>query len=264
MATLNERGELDPHMGAIITCLGPKGSGKSKLGMLFFASYPYDRIVIDIAGDDGPAGQGALGDPADEPVHDLHGHAGDLPARFPEHLRRDEWPRLTLRYVPDPGSPTYLEDMDAVVGMAYRHGRCIVLVHEIHDLVPANRTPAHTRRVLKHSRHREVTWIGCGPRAKTLDPLQLAQSDLIYTFDMPNIDDRKHLAAGMGWDLQSLSEGLDDLPQHGYLRYDRHIPKPQHPDEPDLRVVEFPPLPADVVADLDRQKPPKPKLGGGR
>lgn len=241
---LNDRGELDPNYGRIVTCVGKKGSGKSVMGMLIFQSYPYDRIVIDVAGDDGPAENKHAG------IHSIDGTVDTLPTKFPEHLRRDQEP-LTLRYVPDPGSSTYLEDMDAVVAMAMQHGRCALLVHEMADLAPSGRVPPHTRRLLRHNRHRKVTLIACSPRPLTMDPLVMAQSDLVYVFELKNPADRKRVAEVIGWDPAGLDADVHDLGAHEYLRYDATEEKPQD-GQPDLRLVAFPALPPDVVAQVQR------------
>lgn len=241
---LNERGQLDPNYGRIVCCTGMKGSGKSIMALLLFQSYPYDRIVIDVAGDDGPMANPKLG------IHDLSGTVETLPRRFPEHLRRDREP-ITLRYAPDPGSATFLEDMDAVVGLAYAHGRCALLVHEMGDLAPSNRVPTHTRRLLRHNRHRKVTGIFCAPRPITMDPLVLMQADLVYVFEQPNPDDQARIAANIGWPPADFAADVNELPAHGYLRFDRTETKPG-PGEEDFRLLSLPPLPADVVARVER------------
>ncbi len=109
---------------------------------------------------------------------------------------------MTLRYVPDPGSPTELEDMDAVVGLAMSHGKktghCGLLVHEVGRLTKGTKTPAHTRRLLMHNRHHHVTAFLMGPRPQDIDTLVLAQADLVYVFEMPNPRDRERVAATVG------------------------------------------------------------------
>jgi len=142
---------------------GLKRSGKSLLALSVFMAYPGDRIVLDIAGDDGPVGpdvitvQGTVVD-------------GDLPGAWPEYLRKyDDRGRplpMTLRYVPDAGSPTFREDMDHIVGLAMAHGECCLLVHEAQVLAAANKTQKHTLRLLMHNRHGGATTaLFCGPRA---------------------------------------------------------------------------------------------------
>lgn len=239
MGTLNSRGEIEPEKGVIITCIGKKRSGKSKMALLFFESYPYDRVVIDFNGTDGPH-QGVI---------ELRGTVDELPAKWPEHLREDG-KRMTLRYHPDAGSPTFLEDVDAVVGMAYRTGRVCVLMHEVGLAAPANRTPPHMRRLLQSNRHRQITAIFCCPRPVTVDPLVLAQSDLVYVFELPNPKDRERVAETIGWDPRDFSLGVHELGPHEYLRCDTNESRPAG-GEPDMRVVSCEALPADVVAQLD-------------
>lgn len=249
MSTFNARGEIERPV--IVTCLGRKGTGKSMVGLLIFESYPYDRVVIDVAGDDGPTESGA-GNTEHDRIHTLKGNVSDLPVSWPEHLRERPEDRLTLRYVPDPTSPTYLEDMDAVVGMAYRHGRCALLVHEIHELAPSNRTPPHMRRLLRQSRHREMTEIGCGPRAAWVDRLQLAQSDLVYIFDLPDPDDRVTVAKTIGVEPRRLDELVRGLRTHQHVLFDANAEPPQHEDEEDLRLQVFDALPQEEITYLKR------------
>ncbi len=240
-STFAPDGTLDIHRGNIVTCVGKKGSGKSIVGLMLFKSYPRDKVVIDIAGDDGPIGPDVI---------DLHGDVETLPRKWPEHLRVDDRPMI-LRYFPDAGSSTFLEDMDTVVGMAMAHQHCCILVHEMGRLAPANQTPPHTMRVLQHNRHQGVTAIFCMPRPKTIDTLVIAQSDLIYVFETPSPADKQRLAEVMGWPPRGLAESVDDLRAHEYLRFDANEPKPNE-GEIDMRLLHFPPLPKEVVDDVKR------------
>jgi len=238
--TLSDRGEIDPSRGVIITCLGKKRSGKSKMALLWFESYPYDRVVIDVNGDDPPL----------HDVIELRGTVDDLPTKWPEDLRQDG-KRMTLRYHPDAGSPTFIEDVDAVLGMAYRTGRVCILVHEMGLIARAGRTPPHALRILQSNRHRQITAIFCAPRPMTMDSLVLTQSDLVYVFELPNPADRKRVAETIGWDPADFSLAVHELGPHEYLRADTNESAPAA-GEPDNRLVSVPALPADVVAQLDR------------
>jgi hypothetical protein len=244
--SFDDRGALDLADGRIILCVGKKRSGKSILAKLIFQSYPGDRVVIDVAGDDGPMGDGVI---------NIYGNVDSLPRRWPESQRVDDKP-MTLRHVPDPGSSTFREDMDAVVGLAMSHGKaqrdrgrlgCCLLVHEIGVLAPSNRTQPHTMRALMHNRHNALTLIMCGPRPQVVDPLVVQQADVIYTFELMNPADRKRLAESMGWHAADFDEAVHDLGRHEYLRYDANEMKPESDEEDDLRLVHFPPLPEDVV-----------------
>ncbi|HTF08182.1 MAG TPA: hypothetical protein VK659_08425 [Asanoa sp.] len=239
--TFNARGEIDPSQGVVIVCLGKKRSGKSKMGLLFFDSYPYDRVVIDINGTDGPH----------KDVIELTGTVDDLPSKWPEELRQDD-KRMTLRYHPDTGSETFLEDVDAVLGMAYRTGRVIVIVHEAGIIAKANKTPPHLRRMLQSNRHRQITLILCAPRAVTMDPLVVAQADVVYVFEMPNKKDRERVAENIGWPNEDFHLAVAELEAHGYLRADTNENRPESEGAPDLRLVSCPALPPEVVAHLDR------------
>lgn len=244
--SFDDRGRLEISDGRIIVCVGKKKSGKSVMALLFFESYPYDRVVIDVAGDDGPWGQHVI---------ELHGDVTDLPRRWPEQLREDNQP-MVLRYVPDAGSPTFREDMDAVVGLALRHGKssghCCLLVHEGGVLAPANQTPPNMRRALNHNRHNNLTLILAMPRSMTVEPLILQQADVVCVFDVPNPADRRRVADTIGWDPEDFDASWRELQVHEYLRYDANEPRPEG-EAPDLRLTHWPALPPDVVEGILRQ-----------
>lgn len=253
MSSFTGRGELDYRTGLIIVCQGKKKSGKSTMGKLLVMTYPGDVLVLDVAGDDGPMGPGVV---------DITGTVETLPRRFPEHLRPAKDQRMILRYVPDAGSPTHLEDMDAFVGLAYEHSSkekpAAIIIHEIGVVSPSGKTKPHMRRALMHSRHHALTMIGCGPRARTTEPLWLAQADLVYTFKMPNAGDKEHTADTIGWETQPFVAAVDELHGHEYLRFDANQEDPEpcpdgHDEDewarthPELRLTAWPPLPEDTV-----------------
>jgi hypothetical protein len=247
--SFDDEGKLELADGRILFCVGKKRSGKSKLALLLFRSYPFDKVVLDVAGDDGPVGPDVI---------DLHGDVETLPRRWPERMRDEKRP-MTLRYVPDAGSPTFAEDMDAIVGLALRHGRdlkdrgrggCALLIHEIGVVAPMHRTQPNMRRALNHNRHNGLTLIMCGPRPQTVDRLVIQQSDVIYTFELMNVDDRERLAKDDGLGRPTSTPRVEDLGPHEYLRFDSNEQKPQD-GEDDRRLVHFPALPADVVASVE-------------
>jgi hypothetical protein len=162
---------------------------------------------------------------------------------------------MTLRYVPDVGSATFLEDVDAVVGLALAHGRerhhdggrgCALLIHEIGRVAPANRTRPHMLRALSQNRHYRTTVIMCGPRPQSIDPLCVQQCDLIYVFELLNPSDRTRLAESIGWDPRDFDAAIENLGPHEYLRFDANEQRPED-GEDDLRLIHFPALPQDLV-----------------
>lgn len=241
--SFDARGQIDWADGRILLCVGKKRSGKSVMGLVAFRSYPWDKIVVDVAHDDGPWGPDVI---------DLHGSCDEIPRRWPEHLRPDKGVPMILRYTPDPGSPTYLEDIDAVIGLALHHGKvsghCMVLVHEGGAVAKSGRTPPHCRRLLMQNRHCNCSAIFCAPRMIGMDPLVGHQADLVYGFEMPGASDRRRLAEDIGWSEPEVADAIHDLGPHEYLRYDSNWPKPEHEDDEDYRLVHFPAIPADVVA----------------
>jgi hypothetical protein len=244
-------GSIDPAKGRIVICLGKKGSGKSVMGLLIACSFPYDMVVIDTAKDDGPLPD-RHGRAGTHTVHTLTGSLDELPDRWPEHLRDEDRPMI-LRYTPDPGSPTYIEDMDHMVGLAMVHdGPVLLLCHEGRVLAPSNKTGPHTKRFLSFSRHEKVTGVICAPRTIGMDPLILGQADVVYIFEMQTKADRELLAGEVGLDSATFTAGVQALGPHEHLRYDSNEPKPENDDDPDLRLVHCEALPKDVVAQVLR------------
>lgn len=214
-----------PDPPLTIVCVGRKGQGKSELAYQLWESWPADRIVIDTTGD-------LLG-PKGHPDPDTVDLDIPPPSHWPSYLKEADADRLSLRYVPDHSQPDYVDDMDRVVGMAFAHGNCLLLIEEMGEVAPAGRTRPHTRRALHMSRHQDLTIIETMPRTMDVDPLALAQADLIYCFDLPNPDDRKRLADVIGWDRRTVDDAISELDDHGYLRF--------HAQAHELAI--FPPLP---------------------
>ena len=129
-------------------------------------------------------------------------------------------------------------------------GVCI-LVHEVADMAPSTggtkRYP-HTRRLLRQNRHNHVSLFACNPRAIGVNPLLLAQADVVYIFELPNEDDRETIAGQIGWSVRDLSEAIEGLGRHEYLRFDANELKPEHEDDEDIRLRWFRPLPAAEAA----------------
>jgi hypothetical protein len=216
--------QLDPGRANHVFCCGRKGSGKSVLAELFWRSYPYDRLVIDPTGDV-DAGPDAV---------DLE---TPLPTRWPSKLGRDR--RQTFRFAADPGSPTFRDDMDRAVGLAFAHGRCLLWLDEVGELTSANRTTPAMARVLHQARHRKLSTLFCGPRPIDINPLVISQADYVAVFDLPNPADRKRVADVCGIPLEDFEAALADATaeKHGFVWW----------DTAERELLIMPPLPAGAV-----------------
>jgi hypothetical protein len=199
--------QLDPAKSNFVTIVGRKGSGKSVLARSFWDDYPFDRIVVDPTGDV---------DPGDERAERL---AAPMPARWPVDA---EGRRVTLRYVPDVRSPTWVDDMDRAVGLAYwhPHKRCLAWLDEIGAMTRANQTEANLRQALHQGRHRNLSLLMCGPRPIDINPLVLSQADYVAVFDLPNPRDRERVASTIGISPTDFDAEHGRLEEYGFLWYE--------------------------------------------
>jgi hypothetical protein len=225
-------GQMDPHKAVQVGVFGMKGSGKSELLYRLFDTYPYDKVAIDPNADlKMPEGTFELEPP--------------IPGRWPTQAIEEARARTVgekpkpqvLYFAPDFHEATYIEDMDAVVGMSYSHGRACLLFDEVHEGAPANRTPPHMRRTLRQGRHREQTNLLATPRPLTVDPLVISNADWVYVFMLPNPNDRKRVAENIGWDPKDFDAAVMGLGDYEYLRYEARTRDLAH----------FPALPLEVI-----------------
>lgn len=240
--TIAADGSIDPSAGAVIVCVGKKGSGKSVMGLGYAKAYPGDRLIIDVAGDDGPVG---------DDVWELRGRADELPTKWPDWKRDGDKP-MTLRYVPDAGSNTFLADVDTALGIGIDRGECLVLVHEMSRVFPSGRPLPNAQRLLQHGRHQgATTLVACGPRSQGIDRLLLQQADLIYVFELQGKDDRDTIADNIGWDKRDFDAAVKRLGRYEHLLFDANVPAPLG-DELDTRLRHMDALPAKEVDAIKR------------
>lgn len=211
------KAQLDPSKSNFVTIVGRKGSGKSELAARLWDGYPFDRLALDPTGD-ARVGFG---------VTELH---APLPARWPADLQNR---RVSLRFVPDPGSPTYGDDLDRACGLAFRHRRVMLWIDEVGELTRTGKTAPNFARILQQGRHRDITLLCCGPRPMTIDPLVVAQADYVYVFQLPNPADRRRVADVIGYDPKDFDAAVNALAQYEYLRWDSR----------EQELIHFPPIP---------------------
>lgn len=203
--------QLDPSMNQIILVIGRKGSGKSVNARETFRAWPgVDKLVID------PTGDASSGLPAEQTVH-------RLPDRLPDPPKRGE--HVVLRWVADPASPSYADDLDRALGLALwpKQRRVLVWVDEAGEVFPAGRAGPNARTVLQQSRHWYVSLIAATPRPINIDPLLLSQADRVVIYDLPHPRDRERVAASIGVEPKVLAAELDATRMMGpywFLLYD--------------------------------------------
>jgi len=190
---------LDPSKPVFICVMGKKGYGKSRYARWVFDGFPGDKLVIDTTGDVAPAESWRT--------------EYEVPDRWPMDLERKP---ITLRYVPDPTKPSYQDDIDRMIGVAYEYGkrsgrRIMVWIEEVHEVAASNRTRPHMRRVLRQGRHAHMFLLTTDIRPITVDPLVIAQADVVVCFRIPGPADRKVIADNMGWELKEPIDELDGL-----------------------------------------------------
>lgn len=184
---------IDPTKPSIISAWGRKGSGKSTFNRRLYASWPWDKLCVDVNGD---------ADPGPDAVR----ISAPLPSRFPTAppgLPGTPRPGpQNLHYRADPGSPTYTDDLDRAVGMVLnpQDRPALGWFGEVGEFMPsAQRTGPHMRRLLQQNRHYLATGLFDGPRPVNVNPLVLAQSDLVAVYLLPNPDDRERIAKTIGY-----------------------------------------------------------------
>lgn len=182
---------IDPTKPIIVSAWGRKGSGKSTFNRRLYQSWPGDKLCIDVNGDA-------------DPGPDAESITLPLPSRWPSSVPPvGQRPRpRNLHFRADPGSATYTDDLDRAVGLALfpQDHRALVWAGEVGEFMPsAQGTRPHMRRLLQQNRHYHASALFDGPRPVYVDPLVLAQSDLVAIYELPNPNDRARIADTIGY-----------------------------------------------------------------
>ncbi len=182
--------ELDPTKPMIVSAWGKKGSGKSYLNRALYKSYPYDRLVIDVNGNA-------------DPGEDAEKITAPLPGKFPAGgaTLGERRQARSLWFRAHPASPSYRDDLDRAVALALypQDHRVCLWAGEVGELQPHSRPGPHMRTLLMQNRHYNVTALFDGPRPVNVDPLTLAQSNLVAVYPLPNPKDRDRIADSIGF-----------------------------------------------------------------
>lgn len=169
--------------GTIICAFGKKKSGKSYFARRLWNAWPLDALGIDVNGDIG------AGDDADR----LHELGNKFPIRHGFNGR--EYRKVVYRA--DPGSASYVDDLDRAIGMALKpsDNRTLLWIDEIGEVSQGRRPKGNLRRLLMQSRHYgPCSALLCGPRPTDIDKLCYLQADGIAIFELPDYEDREKMA----------------------------------------------------------------------
>lgn len=222
---------LDHNRPSIIFACGKKGSGKSYFNGLIYRSWPGDKLAIDVNG------HAYVGDDAERVSW-----SDGIPSRWPEQSvapgeRRR--PR-NLHYVANPSAHSYREDLDlALQPVLFPADHPVMLwAGEVGELTPHSTSGPNMRRLLMQNRHHKVTALFDAPRPIGVDPLVLAQANLVAVYRTPNPSDRKRIADSIGVAPKTFDEVCVETwrqGDHWFVLYNA--------DQD--RLYSMPPLPAD-------------------
>lgn len=239
----------DPRESRFIYIVGRKGSGKSEYAKRWFYSYPLDRLVIDVTHD---VTESLRADGI--PHHQLQ---VPLPGSWPDWMRgEDEGRQMTLVYRPDMGEPDALDNIDRCIALCLRGrdpgtGRirpALAWADEIGEVAPVHgRVPA-MKRALHHGRHNGLSLLMCGPEAKNVLPLCIAQADEVIAFRMLRAEHRKVLADNVGYGQDEFDAMNESLARYEHMRWTTESETFEHMAPIPLwrrGRNEMPPVPAD-------------------
>lgn len=191
----------------IVSVWGRAGSGKSVFNRRLYHSWAGDKLAIDVNGHAEP------GPDAERIGRDELGgkRGGKWPA---PQTGPGERPRpRNLWYRADPGSPTYVDDLDRALSLAlFPQDRPVcVWAGEVGELMPNGKAGPNMRRLLQQNRHHQATCLFDGPRPMFVNPLVLSQSRFVAVYDLPNPNDRKRVADSIGYPPRKFDEVHEEV-----------------------------------------------------
>lgn len=182
--------------------VGMTGSGKSWLLGYYFATFPGQRLLVDVNDDYelGPASRAE----------------GACTAREPDAI---DWRRRTIRYVP---SRLDLDEYEGLYEAIWQHARAggrplLVWLDEGEGPTTAQRSPLHLRLALKQGRKKRLTHLTATLRPVDVEKSIVNQSEHGFVFKMVDVDDITLLARRLKVTPAELAAALEQLPKYGFL-----------------------------------------------
>lgn len=185
--------------------VGMTGMGKSAVLGYHFATYPGQRVLIDV-NDDYELG----------PACELDGGAATV--RHPEALAAALNEVRSIRYAPSQLTPDEYEAVYKAIWDHARRGRpMFVWLDEAEGPTTADRSPLHLRLAIKQGRKKDLTHAAATLRPVEIEPSLRNQSEHAFIFKMTDPADIASLARRCNVSPAELTAALNALPEYGFL-----------------------------------------------
>lgn len=182
--------------------MGATRTGKSHLARKLFLSSHAPRLVID---------------PADSELTDIPGAVTFSDPTKATNEQGQRWTdAATARFVPedDPQDPAVYEPLYA---WCFNRFPRMIWLDEAGMAMPARGGSRAARRYLVQGAKRRLGHIACHTRPRDIDRNLISQAQHLFVFDLPNVDDRRHIAEQAGIPAATLEAEMRQLPQFGFL-----------------------------------------------
>lgn len=176
---------------------GKTRSGKSLLARTVFLSAAAPRLIID---------------PADSDLTDVPGAVTFRDAKRPPA------DAATARFVPR--DPADRNEYDLVYRWAFERYPRFVWLDEAGQAAPAQGGSRWLNTYLVQGAKRSLGHIACHGRPREINRNLIGSASHVLIFELPNPDDRRHLADLVGLPVAELEADLFALPPHGFLWWD--------------------------------------------
>ncbi len=179
--------------------VGATRTGKSTLTKRLFQSTSAPRLVVDPNDSSLTASVASPGGTFSDPL------------RVPDVA--------TARFVPR--DPDDRDAYDALFAWAFRqYPNYYVWVDEAGQVAPASGYPKALNRYVVQGAKRSLGFVSCHTRPREVMRNCIAQAAHVFCFDLPNPDDRKHIADIVGLSADELNGALNQLEHRGFLWFD--------------------------------------------
>jgi hypothetical protein len=134
--------------------------------------------------------------------------------------RGENWrTAATARFVPH--DPEDRDAYDDVYRWIHYSGPRWVWCDEAGFAIPAQGAAQHVRMVLTQGRKRQIGHLACHTRPREISTNLIAQSARVFVFETPIRRDRAYLAENMGVELDTFEAAHRQLPEYGFLAWDK-------------------------------------------